>query len=236
MRGNVKEFITINMILVMVLILLAVFSFAEDKTLSAFTNSSAAIYKVDTEEKVVAFMVNVYWGTEYIEPFLALFEKEGVKVTFFLGGIWAKENGDLVKKMAAKGHEIGNHGYNHKLPSRISRDEIRREIAYTDTIITETIGKKPTLYAPPAGDYNKDTLNIAASLGYYTIMWSIDTIDWRDKDAAKIKGRIMNNLKPGAFVLMHPTADTYKALQEVIPAIKQQGYRFLTVKEMLELK
>ena len=136
---------------------------------------------------------------------MELFKQEGVKVTFFLGGIWAKDNAQLIKAMQADGHEIGNHGYNHKLPTHISSDETRKEISTTDTIITEITGTKPKLYAPPAGDFNK------------------------------IQNRVMKNLKPGAFVLMHPTANTLEALKSMISQIKEQGYTFKTVSEMLEI-
>ncbi|HJA68536.1 MAG TPA: polysaccharide deacetylase family protein [Firmicutes bacterium] len=235
MKQKLKEVLTVNTVLAAVLVLLAVAAFAGPSAVSVFSGDESAIYNIETEEKVVAFMVNVYWGTEYVQPYLDLFKQEGIKVTFFLGGIWAKDNAQLIKNMQQDGHEIGNHGYNHKLPTRISSDETRKEISTTDTIITEITGVKPKLYAPPAGDFNKDTLKIARSLGYKTIMWSIDTIDWRDKDTQKIMNRVMKNLKPGAFVLMHPTANTLEALKSMISQIKEQGYQFKTVSEMLEI-
>lgn len=235
MKQKLKEVLTVNTVLAAVLVLLAVAAFAGPGAVSVFSGEETAIYNIETEEKVVAFMVNVYWGTEYVQPYLELFKQEGVKVTFFLGGIWAKDNAQLIKVMQADGHEIGNHGYNHKLPTHISSDETRKEISTTDTIITEITGTKPKLYAPPAGDFNKETLKTARSLGYKTIMWSIDTIDWRDKDTEKIQNRVMKNLKPGAFVLMHPTANTLEALKSMISQIKEQGYAFKTVSEMLEI-
>lgn len=226
---------TVNVILAAVLVLLAVAAFSGPSSVSVFSGDNSAIYNIETEDKVIAFMVNVYWGTEYVQPYLDLFKQEGIKVTFFLGGIWAKDNADLIRAMQADGHDIGNHGYNHKLPTRISSDETRKEISTTDSIIAEITGKKPKLYAPPAGDFNKETLNIAKALGYRTIMWSIDTIDWRDKDTGKIKNRVMKNLKPGAFVLMHPTKNTLEALQSMIAEIKAQGYQFKTISEMLQI-
>ena len=235
MKQKLKEVLTVNTVLAAVLVLLAVAAFAGPGAVSVFSGEETAIYNIETEEIVVAFMVNVYWGTEYVQPYLELFKQEGVKVTFFLGGIWAKDNAQLIKAMQADGHEIGNHGYNHKLPTHISSDETRKEISTTDTIITEITGTKPKLYAPPAGDFNKETLKTARSLGYKTIMWSIDTIDWRDKDTEKIQNRVMKNLKPGAFVLMHPTANTLEALKSMISQIKEQGYTFKTVSEMLEI-
>ena len=229
MKQKLKEVLTVNTVLAAVLVLLAVAAFAGPGAVSVFSGEETAIYNIE------AFMVNVYWGTEYVQPYLELFKQEGVKVTFFLGGIWAKDNAQLIKAMQADGHEIGNHGYNHKLPTHISSDETRKEISTTDTIITEITGTKPKLYAPPAGDFNKETLKTARSLGYKTIMWSIDTIDWRDKDTEKIQNRVMKNLKPGAFVLMHPTANTLEALKSMISQIKEQGYTFKTVSEMLEI-
>ena len=152
MKQKLKEVLTVNTVLAAVLVLLAVAAFAGPSAVSVFSGDESAIYNIETEEKVVAFMVNVYWGTEYVQPYLDLFKQEGIKVTFFLGGIWAKDNAQLIKNMQQDGHEIGNHGYNHKLPTRISSDETRKEISTTDTIITEITGVKPKLYAPPAGE------------------------------------------------------------------------------------
>jgi len=232
--GKWTEFILINLSIAMIILLLAVVSLGGNGTISAFVNDVDPIYKANTDQKVASIMCNVYWGTEFIEPYLELFKKEDIKVTFFIGGTWAKANPELIQLMAKNGHEIGNHGYNHKLHSNLSVEKNRQEILYTDNILKEITGKSPDLFAPPAGDFNRQTLNIAAGLGYKTILWSIDTIDWRDKDAVTIQNRVIKNLHPGAFILLHPTAETLEALPQIIKAAKEQGYTFETVGEQIK--
>lgn len=235
MKDTSKEFITINVLLVFILLMLSVFTIA-DNNAALVSASSAAIYKVDTHEKKIAIMCNVYEGAEFVEQYAALFAKSNAHATFFLGGTFVKANQELVKALYAGGFELGNHGYAHRLPTRISKNEVRQEILQTDTLVQELTGYKMKVYAPPSGDYNKDTLAVAAGLGYTTIMWSIDTIDWRDKDSAKVQDRILKNLKPGAFILIHPTAHTLDALKILLPKLQQMGYQLLTVSEMMAIK
>ena len=189
MSKRVHEFFTVNIILAGILALLAAAAFAPQHSTPVLSGGTQPIYKVHTGEKKLALMCNVYWGTEYVRPYLALAQKYNAKITFFIGGIWAAENPALVKEMYLQGHEIANHGYNHKLASRESSSVIISELLKTDAILREITGVKPVLYAPPAGDFTQQTVLAAAENGYSTVMWSIDTIDWRDHDCAKIKRR-----------------------------------------------
>lgn len=234
MKESAKEFLTINFLLVFILFMLAAFTLA-DQNAATVSGANAAIYKVDTEEKKITIMCNVYEGSEYVSEYIALFKKYNVKATFFVGGTWVQKNPETVKALVSNGFELGNHGYAHKLPTRISKNEVREEIEKTDALIRSQVNVSMNLYAPPSGDYNKDTLSVAAGLGYTTIMWSIDTIDWRDKDVEKVSGRILNNIKPGSFILIHPTAHTLAALESVLPKLAEMGYSCVTVSDMLNL-
>lgn len=136
--------------------------------------------------------------------------------------------------MADEGHELGNHGYNHKMHSKISREENKREILETEQIIQQITGIRTKLFAPPSGDFNQDTLEVARSLGYKTILWSIDTIDWKREGKDIILKRVFKNPHNGAFILMHPTKYTVEALPEMIDGLRTRGYDIVTVGELLE--
>lgn len=232
MKKFLTEAFAMNVIIILMLVGLGGYA-ARDNSVSAF-KSTDAIYKAQTDEKVISVMVNVYQGTEYVEKYVELFQKEGVNATFFLGGCWAAKNTETVKLLFDKGFEIGNHGYNHKLHTRLSQEVSRNEIMRTNTLIKEITGKNVTLFAPPSGDVNDAVVSDALYCGCKTIMWSADTIDWRDQDKEKIISRVKRNLAPGVFVLMHPTAATLEALPEIIEYAKQQGYSFITVGEQLK--
>jgi len=205
-----------------------------DRGTTVDNTTKTAIYSGNTKNANVSLMVNVYWGTEYVDEMLTIFKENDVKTTFFVGGMWVLDNEALVKKIQAEGHEIANHGYKHKDQKKLSYEQAKTEIQTTDTLIKQITGQKMTLFAPPSGAYSEQTITIAEELGYKTIMWSKDTIDWRDHDQSLITTRATKNIKNGDLVLMHPTAATVQALPNIIKTIKQQGLNITTVSKCLE--
>ena len=208
----------------------------------AFTNSirsifnasnSEAIYRGNTENNKISLMINVYWGTEYIEPMLKVLKQNNVTATFFVGGTWVAQNSDILKKIYDDGHEIGNHGYYHKDHKLLSNERNQEEIYITHKLVKEIIGVDMSLFAPPSGSYNQATLEIATSLGYRTIMWSKDTIDWRDKDSELCFTRATKNAKSGELILMHPTEHTLKALPNIIKFYQDNNFTLSSVSENL---
>lgn len=195
-------------------------------------NDPAPLYRGSSEDKV-SLMINVYWGTEYIEPMLDVLKEKGVKTTFFVGGMWVAENEKLLKRIYEDGHEIGNHGYYHKDHKKLSDKRCEEEISITHKLVSEVIGVEMNLFAPPSGSYGSNTVKIAEKLGYQTIMWSLDTIDWRDKNTELIYKRATEKIKGGDLVLMHPTADTLEALERIIDTISEKGLTVSTVTEVL---
>ena len=176
-------------------------------------------------------MVNVYWGTEYIKDMLDVFDLYNVKTTFFVGGSWAIKNDELVKKIYNNGHELANHGYWHKDHKLISEGKNREEIYLTHEVIKGITGYNMQLFAPPSGSFGDKTLKVAQELGYKTIMWSKDTIDWRDHNPDIIYTRATKNPKGGDLILMHPTESTLKSLSKIISFYNNQGYKLTTVLE-----
>lgn len=191
------------------------------------------IYK-GTNEKKVSLMINVYWGTEYLDDMLQTLKNNDVKTTFFVGGMWVRDNEEAFKKIIADGHEIGNHGFFHKAHDKIGADRNREEISATHNLVSSVAGIDMTLFAPPSGAFNDVTLEIAKELGYTTIMWSKDTIDWRDKDSKLIYNRATKNITGGDLVLMHPTSATAAALDSIIKAIKEVGLTVAPVGEVIK--
>ena len=179
-------------------------------------------------------MFNVYQGTEYIDGILSVLQKNNVNATFFVGGSWVSKNESVLKKIADTQNEIGNHGFLHRDHEKISFDKNKEEIELCHDIVYKTIGQKMTLFAPPSGAYSSATLNVAKQLGYKTIMWSKDTIDWRDHDRSVIFKRATKNLSNGDLVLMHPTKETLESLNDIIIEIKRQNFNIVTVSENIE--
>ena len=192
-------------------------------------------YSGNENSKKVSLMINVYWGTEYLDDMLQTLAENDVKTTFFVGGTWAVRECDMLQKIYDAGHEIGNHGYYHKDQGKLTAANNHEEILNTHKLVKSLIGVDMNLFAPPSGSYNKKTVEVATELGYKTIMWTEgrDTIDWRDKDAELIYSRAVQNCKGGDLVLMHPTQDTKDALDRIIKTLKSQGFQLCTVSENL---
>lgn len=193
-------------------------------------------YSGDENSKKVSLMINVYWGTEYLDEMLDILEDYDVKTTFFVGGTWAVKESDMLKKIYDAGHEIANHGYYHKNQGKLSAEKNYEEIVNTHKLVKNLIGVDMNLFAPPSGSYNKKTVEIASELGYKTIMWTEgrDTIDWRDQDSGVIYQRAIKNCKGGDFVLMHPTEATKNALENIIKTLQEQGFKLCTVSQNLD--
>lgn len=194
------------------------------------------IYKGNPNKPMISIMINVAWGDEYIPGILNTLEEEGVKATFFFDGSWLANHLDLARQIGEKGHELSNHAYSHKNMSRLSRAEMIEEISKTQQLLAEKLGVDNRLFAPPSGDYNEETVRVAHELGLKTILWTFDTIDWKNPEPDVIIRRFAGLVEPGTLVLMHPTEASSKALPEMIRIARQKGLTLGTVSELLSPK
>lgn len=204
--------------------------------------TGGAVYEGDRNGGKVALMFNVYEGTEYVEQIARLLAERGMNATFFLGGIWAERNGDTVVRLAADGFELGNHGYLHRDHAALSAERNRSEIVITERLLSATLADLPAeaqaaalpkLFAPPSGSMGDAMHTVCEQLGYTVVMWTRDTIDWRDHDAALITERALRDLAAGDLILMHPTAATVQALPAVLDGIAAAGLTADTVTAVL---
>ena len=223
---NKKLLMIIGIIILVIILLFSISS----KVLTAFK----PIYQAETGRNEIALTCNVVWGTEYIPMMLDILKKEDVKMTFYIGGKWAEDNPEVLKEIYLAGHEIGNHGYDHKKHSKLTDIDNENEIINAEKAIEKIIDEKTTLFAPPYGDINERTVEIAEDLGYKVIMWNKDTIDWRDQDPQVIYDRVFKSPLKGGIVLMHPTEGTVKALPAIIKDIKKQNVKIVKVSDLIK--
>ncbi|MCF6095285.1 polysaccharide deacetylase family sporulation protein PdaB [Microaerobacter geothermalis] len=214
--------------------------FADNENISVFSsqNSPTAIYKVDTKEKKIALTFDISWGEEKAAPIIDILQQKGIgdKVTFFLSAPWSKNHPQVVKKLVDMGAEIGSHGYKHVDYSRLSDEEIKLQIKKAEVILKEATGKKPTLLRTPNGNFDKRVLTIAESLGYTVIQWDTDSKDWLSPGVEQIVNNVIRSAHPGDIVLLHASdsaKQTEQALPIIIDKLRQQGYTFVTVSELI---
>lgn len=223
MKGNAKIAVVTNLCLAALLLAVGLVCFLPQGVSTAGKLSDRVYYEGNRDSKYVSLMFNVYWGTEYLPAILDTLDEYGVKATFFVGGSWADGNTETLREIKERGHEIGNHGYFHKDQDKLSYEKNAEEIRLCGELVEMLCGARPQLFAPPSGAYSENTVNAAESLGYKVIMWSKDTIDWRDRDQSVIYRRATQGVSGGDLVLMHPTKETASALPSVLHYYREQG-------------
>lgn len=191
------------------------------------------IYRGNPNKPMVALMINVAWGNEFITPMLDTLDEAKVKATFFFDGSWLKKNPELAKEIQNRGHQLENHAYSHPNMSQLADARARLEISKTKDLLKETLGVDNRWFAPPSGDFNDKTVRLAAEYGLKTVLWTVDTVDWKKPPAETIINRISGKVGPGSLILMHPTASTRDALKGMISAIRSKGLLLGTVEETL---
>lgn len=220
------------LIMLLLIILTLIATIVYNRTEETF--NSDVYYQGNIDEKIVAFACNVDWGNEYIPDMLKIFKDNNIKITYFVTGKWAEKNEDILRSIHELGHEIGNHGYSHIDYDKLSYERNREEIEKAHNVIKDILGIESRLFAPPSGAYNDNTVKASKDLGYDLIMWSIDTIDWRN-DSTKdiIVRRVTQKLHNGAIILMHPTGETVKALPDIINYLYKNGYKIGKISDVL---
>ena len=192
-----------------------------------------AIYKGSEQREAAALTFNVYEGADVVREILTILRKYAAKATFFIGGIWAEDNAETILEIVEGGHEIGSHGYSHKDHEKLSLEQNKEEMAKTNRLLRKITGKPVLLFAPPSGSFGENTVAACRALGQKMILWTKDTIDWRDKDVPLLVKRATKNIKNGDLILMHPKMQTVTALPQIIEAYIAKGLSLLTVSEVI---
>ena len=165
---------------------------------------------------------------------LDAFVTYGGKGTFFVLGNRIDERQDTIKRITQEGHEIGGHSWSHRQLTNLSEGDLTDQIMNTRAKIYEVTGVDATIIRPPYGAYNDDVKSVCRNLGIVMVNWSVDTLDWKHKDADKVYDAIMKDVKDGDIILCHDLYEsTVDAMERVIPELLAQGYQLVTVSELL---
>ncbi|MEH7094598.1 polysaccharide deacetylase family protein [Neobacillus vireti] len=192
------------------------------------------IYKGHPDKPMVSFIINVAWGNEYLSDMLATLKRHNVSATFFLEGNWTKKNPELAKMIVSAGHEVGNHSYSHPDMSKLTAEKAKEQMIKTNEIIEAATGEKSVWFAPPSGSYRDETVKIAQNLNMKTVMWTVDTVDWRKPTPDVLINRVISKIDKGSMVLMHPTESTAKSLDRLITLIEKKNLHIGTVSELMD--
>ena len=206
----------------------------------AKAGSDHAIKRVECDEKLIALTFDDGPHPQYTEEILDILKEYGQKATFFVVGQNAKEHPEILCRAVREGHEIGEHTYSHGYINRMSDEQLISDMEKTEAAIREACGVTPLLIRPPGGGYNDHTLRIIEERGKLCVLWNRDTRDWQLPSVQTVLSRLEGNLTAGDIILFHdynrknsPTPDI---LRQLIPHMLEQGYRFVTVTELLNSK
>lgn len=192
----------------------------------------------DTTQNTIYLTFDCGYKNGNTEPILDALKKHDVKATFFVVGNFLETSPEIVKRMIAEGHTVGNHTYHHLDMSSISSmDAFKKETQDVENLFEQITGTPITkFYRPPQGKYNIENLKMAQELGYHTFFWSLAYVDWyQDKQPTKDEafGKLLKRIHPGAIVLLHSTSSTNaQILDELLTKWEEMGY---TIKPLTEL-
>ncbi|MDW0115086.1 polysaccharide deacetylase family protein [Sporosarcina saromensis] len=196
-----------------------------------------------TDQKRIALTFDDGPDPRFSNDVLDVLKQYNVPATFFVLGSKAVANADIVKRMQNDGHVIGNHTYSH--PNLVIESDLQtleREVTRTEDALNGIIGYRTELFRPPYGFLYNELVEKLGEINNYVIGWSVDSLDWQEDPPEVITSRVVGNIQPGSIILMHdgsePSGDrtnTIKSLRQIIPALQEQGYEFVTVPELLNI-
>ena len=186
-----------------------------------------------TGNKVIALTFDDGPGP-YTAHLLDVLDQYGAKATFFLIGSKVSSQANVVRSIHARGHQLGNHSWSHPELPKLPVDQIAGEIDRTNEAIRQATGVTPAILRPPYGAVNGAVLEQLRLRGMSSILWSVDTRDWADRNSDIVCSRAVAGARPGAIILMHDIHQTsVSAVPCILSALKQQGYSFVTVQGLL---
>ena len=200
------------------------------------------IKKGNEDEKIIALTFDDGPDEVFTPQVLDILKKNDVKATFFLVGENLKQNKEIVKRQFEEGHEIGNHTYTHINVAKSGYDKVYEEITKTQEEIKEIIGVEPKLFRPPYRAMSRHMCDIVKNKNMNIILWSnLDPRDWSNPGVYSIVNTIESKVENGNIILLHDynnlrnsKSQTIQALESVIPYLKEQGYKFVTISELIE--
>lgn len=191
----------------------------------------------DTHQKAVYLTFDEGYENGYTPKILDILKEQKVPAAFFITGHYLKSQPELVKRMVAEGHIVGNHTVNHPSLPDLSKEQIKKEVDQLAEDFFKLTGHKMAYLRPPKGEYSERTLAETREMGYYNIFWSLALVDWvpMPGGAEEAYQSVMNNLHNGAIILLHAVSrDNTEALERILKDTKAQGYTFKTLDDLVK--
>jgi len=203
---------------------------------SANSKKIVPIYSVERPDNKISISFDATWGCTDTDKILNILKANKIKATFFLCGYWIDQFPDKVKKIAAEGHDIGNHGNTHAHGAQLSLEQNKQEIQKAHDKIKSLINIDMNLFRAPYGEYNNTVMHAAQELNYYVIQWDVDSLDWKELGAQHELNYVLNHkkLKNGSIILFHNGAKyTAQVLDQIIKSLQEKNYELVPISELI---
>jgi peptidoglycan-N-acetylglucosamine deacetylase len=195
------------------------------------------LFSVKKAEPEVCLTFDISWGEKTLPLVLKILQENQVPATFFLSGPWAVRHPLEVKSIIAGGHEIASHGDRHinlsQYPKQVVTDNISK--AYQDLL--SVAGRVAPFFRPPNGDYDDMVIDTARELGFETVIWAVDSLDWKNPGPDYMIDRVLKRAFPGAIILCHASdssKEIHLALPRIIQGLRAKGYKLVTLSKLVE--
>jgi peptidoglycan/xylan/chitin deacetylase (PgdA/CDA1 family) len=197
----------------------------------------ATYFQANVDGPYIAMTFDDGPSPETTPRLLDILKQRNIKATFFMIGQNVERNPEIVKRILAEGHEIGNHSWTHPQLAKLSDDRVTEEITKTQNAIKSAAGYTPTLLRPPYGSITARQKEwIESQFGLSVILWSVDPFDWKRPGASVIEQRILAGAQPGAIILSHDIhKQTVDSMPATLDALAAKGYKFVTVSQLIAM-
>lgn len=210
----------------------------------AVLTRKGTIYRVETPKKIVALTFDDGPSPIWTPQILDVLKAENVRATFFMVGHHVQKYPDIARRVALEGHDIENHGYAHSVILYYTPAEVEEEIKYSEHVIREITGKTTTMFRPPKAWLRNSTKNKIKSMGYHVVLWSLNSKDWVGFSFRHIVRYLSPRVRNGDILLFHDSGsviapeggdrrETIQAVSQLIRTLREKGFSFVTVKEMM---
>ncbi len=199
-------------------------------------NREMPIFFVKKSDREVCLTFDISWGEKTLPLVLQILNAQQTPATFFLSGPWAVRHPEEMKAITAGGHEIASHGDRHVNLSEYSKAQVAENISKAQQDLLTVTPKVAPFFRPPNGDYDDLVIDTARELGYETVIWAVDSLDWKNPGADYMIERVLKKTFPGAIILCHASDSSkqiHLALNQIIQGLRAKGYKLVTLSQLM---
>lgn len=195
------------------------------------------IFSVKKHQKEICLTFDISWGQNTLPLVLSVLQENQVRATFFLSGPWAVRHPVEVKTIIDGGHEIASHGDRHINLSQYPREVVVENISKSYQDLLSVAGRVAPFFRPPNGDYDDVVIDTARELGFETVIWAVDSLDWKNPGPDYMVNRVLRRAFSGAIILCHASdssKEIHIALPGIIKGLREKGYKLVTLSQLIE--